>query len=247
MLERRVEEASLNAWPGLRQVLLDGWVLRFSRGYTKRANSVNPLYPSALGLTEKVDLCEELYRAAGLPCVFRLARPFAPQGLDALLEARGYLPLDPTLVLHLDLRTADLPEPPAGLREEPLDAWFPLHCRLSGTDPARAPTHRDILEAIAARRATFTLAGGDGGEDVACGLGVLEGGVFGLFDLVTAAERRGRGHGAALVGGMLRWARERGATHAYLQVVEANAPARRLYDRLGFRRLYGYAYRVAPG
>jgi hypothetical protein len=32
----------------------------------------------------------------------------------------------------------------------------------------------------------------------------------------------------------------------WIQVVEANVPARALYDALGFRPLYRYHYRAAP-
>ena len=43
---RLIEEHALNAWPPLQTLLLDGWVLRLANGYTRWANSVNPLYAS---------------------------------------------------------------------------------------------------------------------------------------------------------------------------------------------------------
>ena len=79
---------------------------------------------------------------------------------------------------------------------------------------------------------------------MACGLGVLEQDYFGLFDLVTAPQQRNKGYGAALVAGMLHWARHHGASHAYLQVLRSNAAARHLYAKLGFQDAYPYWYRV---
>ena len=53
---KRVEEAALNAWPALQQILYDGWILRFSQGYTKRANSVNPIFQSSIDLETKINI-----------------------------------------------------------------------------------------------------------------------------------------------------------------------------------------------
>ncbi len=58
LLKQRIEKVSLNSWPALQQILFDGWILRFSEGYTKRANSVNPLFASSMDVEEKVDTCE---------------------------------------------------------------------------------------------------------------------------------------------------------------------------------------------
>lgn len=246
-----LERAALHAWPALQQLDSDGWVIRFANGYTKRANSVNPLGHSTLNVQEKIGRCEQLYAGRGLPCIFRLT-PFAsPPGLDRALEERGYAVLDPSLVLHMDLpgRTFDLA---AGLElsTHPLDDWLRLFCELSGQPLAEHHTHRAMLALRPSgvgqpfERLFASLARADGA--VACGVGVLEGSCFGLFDLVTAPQHRNQGWGTALVSAMLRWAQERGAIHAYLQVVQHNAPARRLYAKVGFEEAYPYWYRV-PG
>ena len=38
--EREIEELTLNAWPPLETLFFDGWILSFSDGYTRRANSI---------------------------------------------------------------------------------------------------------------------------------------------------------------------------------------------------------------
>ncbi len=55
-----------------------------------------------------------------------------------------------------------------------------------------------------------------------------------LISMWVAPAGRGRGVGAALVEEVARWARSTGARTLSLDVVEANQPARVLYERQGF-------------
>lgn len=48
-----LEELSMNALPALQTILYDGWVIRFADGYSNRANSVNPIYPSIENVHKK--------------------------------------------------------------------------------------------------------------------------------------------------------------------------------------------------
>ena len=105
MLERRIEEASLNSWPALQQMLFDGWIIRFSNGYTKRANSVTPLYTSLLPSQEKIVACENLYHQKQLPTIFRLLSfSSTSHDLDALLAQRQYQRIDHTRILSIRTR-----------------------------------------------------------------------------------------------------------------------------------------------
>jgi GNAT superfamily N-acetyltransferase len=239
---RRLEEIAMNAWPALQQALYDGWVLRFANGYTKRANSVNPLYDSRGEIAQKIAFCERCYAERGLPAIFRLTSCLASPELDQALERRSYQLLEPSLVLTADLRDLSLPEPALELRAEAVDTWMQLYEQIADHRFSGRDTHQAMLEAILAER--LLIVGVADGELVGCGLGVLEDQHFGLFDIAVARGQRNRGYGTQLIAGMLRWARRRGATDSYLQVMSANAPARYVYGKMGFKQAYQYWYRV---
>lgn len=79
---RTLEELAMNAWPALQTLFYDGWVLRFANGYTKRANSVHPLYPATGDAVHNVAVCADMYRARGLPVVFKMTPASEPAGLE---------------------------------------------------------------------------------------------------------------------------------------------------------------------
>jgi GNAT superfamily N-acetyltransferase len=83
-------------------------------------------------------------------------------------------------------------------------------------------------------------------ETVAVGLSVVERGYLGFFDIVTAAHMRNQGLGTQLMLHLLQWGCANGAQRAYLQVMRNNAPALRMYGKLGFKEIYRYWYRIKP-
>ena len=248
---RRIEEASLRAWPALTESDFDGWRLRFADGYTRRANSITPLHPSRLDLGDKVATCERLYAERGLPPIFRVT-PFAPPALEASLAARGYTRGDQVEVRARALRATPVPATPARpldatsvrLWDLALDRWLEVFSSLSGSSDANRDPHRRVLAAVPGRRRLLALAVDN--RPVACGMSVLSDGLLGMFDLVTARDSRGRGFGSEILRRALRWGARAGAEAAYLQVLERNGVACRLYQRAGFEVVYRYHYREPP-
>lgn len=241
LLARRVEEASINAWPAMQQMLFDGWLLRFAQGFTKRANSVLALYPGTLPLVDKVRFCENLYARERLKTIFRLTSVGNDQPLDAFLAQRGYRRQDDTevLTLALDRRPAESPD----LCLLPSERWLTVYAGITGMPAAARALHGSILRGIPLPCGYAVI--GTVERPLACGLAVLEQDLVGLFDVVTHPAVRRSGRGTELVSSLLAWAYDQGARRAYLQMVADNAPARGLYDKLGFTLLYSYWYRIS--
>ena len=242
---RAVEELSMNAWPALQTMLYDGWVLRFADGYTRRANSINPIYPSGDDVHGKIQTCERLYRDRGLNVVFKMTSAVYPEALDDVLAGQGYAVDAQTSVQILDLDSMDkLPAQEATLAESLSDSWLVAFREMSGIPERRGPLLRQMLHSIAPATCFASIRHGD--QVIACGLGVVQAGFVGLYDIVTHPQARQQGYGTQLVASILAWARQRGAHTAYLQVMLNNAPALRLYSKLGFSEIYQYWYRVKP-
>jgi GNAT superfamily N-acetyltransferase len=237
---RRIEELSINAWPALRQVVFDGWMLRFAEGYTRRCNSVQPLYAGTEQLERKIACCEEQYARERLPLMFKMTAAAQPPELDGLLERAGF-----KATAHTSVQTCRIDGRSSNVS---IDGWDRLTAQwldaavrfgqLNGSHKAVLPR---ILDAIVPETRFGAVI--EDGEIRACGLAVREGTWVGLFDIVTSPQHRRRGHARRLVGGLLGWAQSRGATRAYLQVTLDNNPALRLYEAFGFREAYQYWYR----
>ncbi len=65
---RFLEKIATAGHPGLESEMYDGWELRFSEGFTRRANSVSVYEPGKLSIEEKVEYCEKRYAEHNLPC-----------------------------------------------------------------------------------------------------------------------------------------------------------------------------------
>lgn len=240
---RTIEEYSLNALPALQTMIYDGWVLRFAGGYSKRANSVNPLYPSTEPPLAKIRNCEQFYAAKNLSAVFKITPAALPPALDAILAEQGYRRNSPASVQVLDLTglTPSFDEQMIA-SQQLTEEWLTDFCRFSSVSNKNKPVLKYMLKNIIPNKYIVSLKAGS--SAIGGGVGVLQGEFIGLYDIVIDSAYRNQGYGQKLVSGLLRLGRSAGAKKAYLQVMVNNYPAVKLYSGMGFTELYQYWYRI---
>ena len=248
----RIEDAGINASAPREQLWIDGWLVRFSPGKAKRARCIQAVAAGRLPLDERLARCLAVYAEARLQPYVRITPFSQPAGLDEALAARGMERLDDTRVMVVALQ-AGSPALAEGdthgavvLQDVAGDAFAEWIGLQRGSSPEARAAHAERIRHSPVRHRALAMIDAEG-RTVAGGQVVVEGDLAGLYDVFSVEAVRGRGLAGALCRRLLRLAAAQGARDAYLQVDASNAPARRVYERLGFADAYAYHYRSPPG
>ena len=240
-----LEAVCERAWPPRERLEFDGAVLRFTHGFTRRANSAR-VEAGGGDLEGLIARAEREYRSRGLRPGFRLT-PLTPDGFEPLLRERGY---------HIDTEAVvmvahELPEgttPAAGDGIELLPAfgeeWLRVFRAIERQwPPEQDPGARWVLGSGEAPR-RFALAR-IGGAPAATGYARLEDDWLYIASVATFPERRRLGLARAISGRLFDWGARCGARRAILQAETKNTAAQALYAKLGFEPRYRYRDFVA--
>ena len=247
-LVRRIEDAQLSVWPGVRTAIDGSWIVRISGGHTNRANSLNILDPhDGDGARERFDWASRLYRRAGLPMVVRVT-PLTPAPVVAIADAHGFARFGETLMLVHDDPVA-LAAASAGcgaveVTETATEAFIDAVARFSDHSPAATDGFRAILGAMA-DEAAFIAARTQDSAPASCLIAALHRDVATVFAVVTDPQERRRGYARQTLEAAFRWAADGGARLFWIGVEADNAAAQALYRSYGFRETYRYHYRRA--
>jgi ribosomal protein S18 acetylase RimI-like enzyme len=127
---------------------------------------------------------------------------------------------------------------------QPDDAWLGgwLDVKAAGN-----AVDAGLARAVVAGSPALYLTASDDAGVTGVVRGALAGGWVGLSCLMVAPRARRRGLAHLLSARALEEAAARGAGRAFLQVEATNAPARALYERLGFVVVDAYHYRERAG
>jgi N-acetylglutamate synthase len=240
-----LEDVCERAWPARERVALDGAVLRFTHGFTRRANSarIDGGGDDLGGLLERV---EREYRNRGLRPAFRLT-PLSPPAFERMLGERGYV-VDAEAVVMIVEQLPQAGSETSGddiaLEPELDEQWLRAFQAVERRWPAEQdPGARWVLGSGAAPR-RFALAR-VAGEPAATGYGRLEDDWLYIACVGTFPGHRRRGLARAISARLLAWAAANGARRGILQVETKNFAAQGLYAHLGFRARYVYRDLVA--
>ena len=241
----KAEQACLNAWPALHNVVYDDWIVRFSEGLTRRANSVNPLRATARADGSSIQLFENLFRTQELPLIFRIPTLLDP-AVDRGLERLGFTAEGESCVIYADIAAVDAkPDPAVEVSSRVDEDWLTAMNLMQKRTEEQSEIFDHIVLSIALPAGYAKLRDGD--EVVAQAYGVIHDDLLCCESVITSENARGKGVGRRLMSALFAWAGAQGANGVCLQVEAGNKAGLALYNGLGMKtELSRYHYRRQP-
>ncbi|MFN3522857.1 MAG: GNAT family N-acetyltransferase [Phenylobacterium sp.] len=219
---------------------IGGWIVALDAGTIRRAASAAPLRHDLIADPAVLDAIEAAFASEGLRPAVRLCDAPALESVRAELLRRGYRSEQPTLVKTAavaDMRAVSRAAP-ADMLHRPDEAWASVFTG-EGFDPI------DGAHRVAALSRSADAAYGavrEGGTTLAVGVAAFGHGWASVHGMRTSKARRGEGLAGRVLAGLAEACAARDVAKVFLQVEEANAPARALYRRAGFRPVWRYFY-----
>lgn len=245
-----IEHASLRAWPALEEVELEGGILRYAQGVSRRSNALVPSANGQFCPQRLIKATKAYYDSKQQAAVVKVLTQNECDGvfssLDTLLENDSYEKESPTSVMAVSMQSykprlagISLQHPMASTFSLWVEAWHSIR----DFNPDQMTVHQQILERMSGQVHCLVLQDSYG-QACATGMAVLNGGKLGIFGMSTRQDFRGQGCATRIMDSLIAWGLDGGANYAYLQVENSNRPALSLYKKLGFHSLYTYWYRV---
>lgn len=220
---RNLEHAAALGWPGTEQHWIDGWLLRYGGGHTRRANSAVPL--EAWASPAAVPAIVDWYAARGVPPL--IAAP------DRLFRVPPGVPTDGENQVMVGRPGRMTAWPGYDVAPRPNELWRAVDPRGVPDDVLTSVIDGEVAFAtdpgVAAARGAITQAP-DGTRWV--GLSAVH--------VLEGERRKGRGRGVCQA--VLNWAHRQGATRAYVQTEVGNDAGVDLFEAMGFTTQHRVRY-----
>ena len=258
---RYLEKIAADGHKALEIVECQDWELRFSKGYTGRANSIriigNPIEEINKDVEGKLRYAEEEYSKRELPAMFKLTD--ADKTFSKYLESRGYKIKHPTDVMMLPLNGADYLIKVSGNIDDFVksvvavpgeinysttpDGWFKPYFEFEGmTDKIQQELCRQIHSNVTVDKVYIKVLYKERVAAVASL--ALEDGYSLLHNVIVNPALREKVSGKKICYAAISKSKAEEADCSYLQVIETNEVALNLYKKFGYEKLYTYWYMV---
>ena len=238
---RDIELMLMRTWPALDEKRYDGWILRFSEGYTKRSNCINPLYESYFELEEKYEYCKKIYEEKKLPIVYKIIDTEVSIVVDEFLKNKGLEKRDMVTVKEIELTNVNYNLKNINVSWGFNKEWYDFYVKENKLNKQEENIFKELLQKNDKNNMyVYKL---EENEIIAVAMGVVEKNKIGIFNVYVKDTYRKKGYATEILEGLLVEARKINVEKAYLQVMETNEKALNLYRKMGFVPKYRTWYR----